>query len=1607
MARTNVKGTQVLDGSVGRVDLNTTTSGNAVITRLIAGNGFAITNDTGADSGTGDVTVAADLAFLDTKYPSITASRTQNYVLAAPAAGSGTAAFRALVAGDIPAIGISGITGLQTSLDNKWTLGGNSLSNTGVLGSTNDQNIQLIRNSVVGLTLKADGITEVKKLAVGRISGQSGTSWDSLAVFGGNVTIGGRDSATQGSYDLNLVAHTTNDNPGNASRKSRIKFGYFDATNLVDKFKRTIEYWRATDALVIGSHSTLITDTATTAPIEGNSIYFGSDGSVGIGSSGLAASSLKISKIITGDGQDSGYGILNNGIIQPDISVTAYYNNTFASTAASASVYNIPGLIHYSARQLSFGNNSSVSNQYAFYADATLISATNNYGFYGAIVASTGDWNVYMAGSANNYFSGNVWIGTNAGAYKLDVIGTGHFSQNVTFDANAILSTAPTSGNHLVNKTYADTKLSGTGTTNYVSKYTASGTLGNSSIFDNAQGVGIGSSVPGISTLKVSKDISTSGLGGGLAIGIRSDGQVANDVNATAYYFRSDASTAAAVTNVMHYSANQGIFGGTVGTQTGFYADAFTGGSANIGFRGNLAAATNNWNLYMSGTANNYLLGNLGIGTAAPTTRLSFGSFWNSSAETVGINLREGSIAGTLPAYGIGFGPSSTEGYINYRSGTSSSALYGHKWFVNDLEVMRINGLGSLGVGTINLSGYNARIIRDFNTGTGYGVSSEGLASTDSSTITNFNSVIGTGVDANPSTIRHYYAQQSSNWQGLATTVIGFGVSSSLTASTNTYAFRSDLTAGSGQWNIFMIGTAPNYMAGSLGIGASSLSNVNLGVAKNITGGTTSMGIWSTGQIQSDVTGAAYYYRSGSNVQDATFTLTDLYHYGALQANFVTSATLTRQTGFFVGNLTAAQTNIAVRTQVASAVNSWNIYADGTANNHFAGKIGIGTTTLSSANIMITLPITGSGTYYGIQNSGIVQPDVSTLAVYFRTNAITAASTSSYTISNLVHFGAYRGTLGSNSNVTNQVGFFVDSSLVGAVTSNIAYYSGIGAGITNWGFYSAGSANNYFNGNVWIGTTTGSYKLDVNGTARFSGATQFDAIPSCAAVATSGSHLVNLTTLLQYASGIRYDQNKVKTVAMSNISLSGHQTIAGVTTSGSDRVLVMGQTDQTKNGIYLSSSSTWVRDSNFNVDSEMRGAIHTVELGTYAGYKFVNTNNSAMTVDGAGASNITYTEFSNLVETDPVFTAHAAFGVTSGRIANWDNAYTLISGFTTTNNLNEGTNNLYFTTTRVLATALTGYSVGTNAALAATDSILQGFQKVQGQLNNRLALGGNSVSSAITVGTNDNFDFSLERNNTTHLSLQSGVSKFFFDIDVVGKVKLNGNTGSDHQFIKFNGTVNEWATLNTGELSDKNDIALFKDYGGERGFQLYSDSTNAYANALVFSNQDAGIALALHGFSVDSSDTIKEFGLQLDTDGLLYHKKLDGSRKQIATVDMISGGGGSNSWSGGAISGDIYVPFGKSIWWDFENTGSFITMYEAGQLPISSAKTMLINSNNHLSLIASQTLKIGAQKILFYSTNSAPVEVDFSNANSFSDGHYLRFQKSTSGGLTKLTIISA
>jgi len=70
-------------------------------------------------------------------------------------------------------------------------------------------------------------------------------------------------------------------------------------------------------------------------------------------------------------------------------------------------------------------------------------------------------------------------------------------------------------------------------------------------------------------------------------------------------------------TNIYHFLGQHNAFlSTTVTNQYVFYADGITGATNNYGFYGNLSAGANKWNLYMNGTAANYINGTTLIGTS-------------------------------------------------------------------------------------------------------------------------------------------------------------------------------------------------------------------------------------------------------------------------------------------------------------------------------------------------------------------------------------------------------------------------------------------------------------------------------------------------------------------------------------------------------------------------------------------------------------------------------------------------------------------------------------------------------------------------------------------------------------------------------------------------------------------------------------------------------------------------------------------------------------------------------------------------------------------------------------------------------------------------------
>ncbi len=140
---------------------------------------------------------------------------------------------------------------------------------------------------------------------------------------------------------------------------------------------------------------------------------------------------------------------------------------------------------------------------------------------------------------------------------------------------------------------------------------------------DSAGFVGIPAPTRGF-TFQVNRAMSATS-GGTTAVGIISAGPIQAAGLTSTRYFQSTATVGAGATTgqVLHFYAAQGTFSSTATEQVGFNAGTtLIGATNNYGFRGQINASTGRWNLYMDGSANNYLNGNLGVGFTTPTEKL-------------------------------------------------------------------------------------------------------------------------------------------------------------------------------------------------------------------------------------------------------------------------------------------------------------------------------------------------------------------------------------------------------------------------------------------------------------------------------------------------------------------------------------------------------------------------------------------------------------------------------------------------------------------------------------------------------------------------------------------------------------------------------------------------------------------------------------------------------------------------------------------------------------------------------------------------------------------------------------------------------------------------
>jgi len=281
----------------------------------------------------------------------------------------------------------------------------------------------------------------------------------------------------------------------------------------------------------------------------------------------------------------------------------------------------------------------------------------------------------------------------------------------------------------------------------------------------------------------------------------------------------------------------------------------------------------------------------------------------------------------------------------------------------------------------------------------------------------------------------------------------------------------------------------------------------------------------------------------------------------------------------------------------------------GTGATTLTGYVyGNGTGTMTASTTIPTTALSGTITNAQLANSTI--SSVSLGSNLYSLTFGTHLTGSSYNGSSAVTIA----TDATNANTASTIvardasGNFSAGTITANLTGTATQVSNsltIGTGLTGTS-YNGGSAVTIALGNVGTAGTYGSsYQVPVITTNAQGQITAVTNTTINAVTLTTGSISsapVNTTDIANklyvdtVAQGLA-PKSPVLVATTANITLSGEQTIDGVTTSSS-RVLVKNQSLSQNNGIYVSSSGAWTRSSDANTWSQLVSAFVFVEEGT-------------------------------------------------------------------------------------------------------------------------------------------------------------------------------------------------------------------------------------------------------------------------------------------------------------------------------------------------------------------------------------------------------------------------
>ncbi|MNB94877.1 hypothetical protein D3C81_521430 [compost metagenome] len=431
----------------------------------------------------------------------------------------------------------------------------------------------------------------------------------------------------------------------------------------------------------------------------------------------------------------------------------------------------------------------------------------------------------------------------------------------------------------------------------------------------------------------------------------------------------------------------------------------------------------------------------------------------------------------------------------------------------------------------------------------------------------------------------------------------------------------------------------------------------------------------------------------------------------------------------------------------------------------------------------------------------------------------------------------------------------------------------------------------------------------------------------------------------------------VKVATTANITLSGIQTIDGVTLVAGNRVLVKNQTTGSQNGIYIVSSGAWTRSTDMSNNSQINSGMFTfVEEGTANGHAgFVLTTSSPIDL---GTTALTFVQFSG-----------AGQIVTGTGITKSGNTLSLTSGIASPGTYKSVTVDTYGrVTSGTNPTTLLGYGItdGVNVSDVVTTATANKILKLD--LNGLLPTG-------------------VTGNSGTATKLQIART-FTFSQDATGSVSFDGSGNVTIPLTLSNsgvpaGTYKSVTVDSKGRVTSGTNPTTLSEYEISDAVSIDDVVTTATANKILKLNASGLLPASVTGNAATATKlaTSRTFTFSQDVTGAV---SFDGSVNITIPITLANSGvtagtyksvtvdakgritGGTNPTtlsgygitdalpiSGGTLTGNITAPSAyASNWfrstgatgWYSQDFGGGIHMEDTTWVKVYNNKSFLVNA---------------------------------------------------------------